>query len=271
MKSVLIHLTDSTNIESTIIAGLDLATRFHAKAHGLFLIPALASTFWGYEAADYLPVLQKKLEKSAQTTIETFNRLAAAHTAISVTSSIIDEAFLPSLAQASRAHDVLVTAQPKSQPDSVVEMEFQAPDIIVGSACPTLVVPRDGGPFAIGKRIAIGWNNSREASRAIRDSLPLLTAADEVLVLAVQTQGDTAPITQPIEDYLANHGIKYQLQLATAQDHNVTETIMAQILQHKVDVLVMGAWGHSRFRELILGGVTRKVLETAPIPVLLSH
>lgn len=270
MKSVLIHLTDSANIESTIIAGLDLATRFHAKADGLFLIPALASTFWGYEAADYLPVLQKKLEQSAQTTLETFKRVAAAYT-IPVNCSLIDEAFLPTLAQASRGYDVLVTSQPKTQPDSVVEMEFQAPDIIVGSACPTLVVPRGAGPFAIGSRIAIGWNNSREASRAVRDALPLLAAADDVLVLSVQAHGDAAHSTQPIEEYLANHGIKYQLRSATAEDHNVTETILSQTAQHKSDMLVMGAWGHSRFRELILGGVTRKILETAPLPVLLSH
>ena len=144
----------------------------------------MASTFWGYEAAEYLPVLQQKLEQSANVAVEKFKQLAAA-SSVTTSCQLIEEAYISTLAHASIGYDLLVTPQPKSQPDSVVEMEFQASDIVVGCACPTLVVPRTPAPAQVGTRIVIAWNDSRESSRAVRDALPLLARAEDVVVLSV--------------------------------------------------------------------------------------
>ena len=270
MKSILIHLTDGVQVESTAVVGLDLALRFGAKVDAVFAIPALATTFWGYEAADYLPVLQQKLEQSAQIAMDKFKQQAVGY-ATPISCTMVEEAYLSTLAQTSRGYDLLVTPQPKSQPDSVVEMEFQAADLVVGCACPTLVIPRRSPIGSIGNRVVIAWNDSRESSRAVRDALPLLERAQDVLILGVHTNHQQPHPTQNVEDYLTNHGIRFQTRSMVAHDHNVTETILDGAAQHHADLLVMGAWGHSRFRELVLGGVTRGILETADIPVLMSH
>ena len=270
MKSVLIHLTDGQGVETCGAYGLALADGFGAKVGGLFAIPALASTFWGYEAAEFLPVLEEQLQKSAKIAIDRFQALAA-HRSRPVETKIVDQAFLSTFTAASLAVDLLVTPQPKPSPDSVVELEFQAPDLVVGCACPILVVPRNHVPSTVGKRICIAWNDSRESSRAVRDALPLLRAAQTVVVIGVHTGKAEACSFKAVSEYLDAHGIAHSTATATAHDHAVTETILERVAQSQGDLIVMGAWGHSRIRELVLGGVTRGILEQMTVPVLLSH
>jgi len=270
MKSILIHLTDGQNVESSQQDGLILASKFGAKVQGVFAIPALASTFWGYEAAEYLPVLELQLQNAAQQTTERFSQLAQSHSQ-SVECRIIDGAYLSNFAEASIGFDLLVTPQPKTPPDSVVEMEFQAPDLVVGCACPTLVVPRTKSVSTIGEHIVIAWNNSRESSRAVRDALPLLKLAKSVAVLCVVAKGHDAPDLHNIGSYLTNHGISHTTVSEISNELDVTDTILNAATKFHSDLVVMGAWGHSRIRELVLGGVTREILEKMTIPVLMSH
>ena len=271
MKSILIHLTDGANVESSITTGLDLAQRFNAPADGLFAIPSLSSTFWGYEAAEYLPILEQKLEQAAATAIAAFDRLAAGP-GVKTSANFAKDAFLSTVANVAQGYDLLVTPQPKDTPDSVVEMEFQAADLIVHCACPTLVVPRGEPIPLVGSRILIAWNNSREAGRAVRDALPLLTQADQITVLAVKTAHHDLPSTHGIQDLLNRHGIRFQLeQVTTAPHQSITDAILTNAASHQSNLLVMGAWGHSRVRELVLGGATRGILESTTIPVLMSH
>ena len=270
MKSILIHLTDGANVDSSITTGLDLAQRFNAEAFGLFAIPSLSSTFWGYEAAEYLPVLEQKLEQSANAAISTFDRLAAT-TKVKASAGFKKEAYLSTIADQAQGYDLLITPQPKDSPDSVVEMEFQASDLIVHCVCPTLVVPRGEPIPQVGSRILIAWNNSREAGRAVRDALPLLAQAGHVTVLAVKSSHHDLPATHGIQDLLNRHNIRFQLEQVTATHQSVSETILAHAASHQSNLLIMGAWGHSRVRELVLGGATRGILENTTIPVLMSH
>ncbi len=270
MDSILIHLTDGQNVESCQIDGLTLAARIGAKVQGVFAIPALASTFWGYEAAEYLPVLEQQLQNSAQKATDRFTQLAKAQS-LPVECITIDNAYLSTFAEMSIGFDLLVTPQPKSPPDSVVEMEFQAPDLVVGCACPTIVIPRTKNVETIGTKIVIAWNNSRESSRAVRDALPLLKLAKTVVVLGVYVKGHEAPDFKSIDAYLTNHGITHSMTSEVTNELDVTETILNAANALDSDLIIMGAWGHSRIRELVLGGVTREILEKMTIPVLMSH
>ena len=271
MKSILLHLTDGQNTDSSTAAAQQLATRFQTPLDGVFALPALASTFWGYEAAEFLPVLQQRLEQTASGVLDGFRaHLTQAGQAGSAT--LLQDAYLSTLAETAMPYDLLVTPQPKAQPDTVVEMEFQVPDIIVHTACPTLVVPRGPLPAQIGSRVCVAWNNSRESSRALRDALPLLRQAQDILILSIHSPHHPAHGTQAAQTFLTRHGLSCRTEtIATAEHHNVTHTLLSTAQQQQTDLLVMGAWGHSRFRELILGGVTRGILETSTLPVFMSH
>ena len=270
MKSILIHLTDGNGMTPAVTAGLTLAARFDSKILGLYTIPSLATSFWGSETAEFLPTLENQLKKTAQTALARFQEMTA-NTALSVTSKCVDNAYLSTISEASFGHDLLVTTQLKSSPQTMVEMEFQAPDIIVGVSCPTLVVPQSFHADTIGEHILIAWNNSREASRAVRDALPLLLKAKFVVVLHV-TPAHSDPVgTETIVEFLNNHGIPHILVSRLAPSASVTKSIQDAVAEYNADLLVMGAWGHSRLRELVLGGVTREILAQMTIPVLMSH
>ena len=137
-------------------------------------------------------------------------------------------------------------------------------ELVFESGRPIIALPLDwrGGP--VGRRVLIAWNGTREAARAVFDALPLLCRSDDVRVLTVRegahdrvaqfTPGDEIAAT------LARHGARVEAISINRERSSVAEEIRAHALEHGADLLVMGCYGHSRLREMILGGVTREVL-----------
>ena len=143
------------------------------------------------------------------------------------------------------------------------------------SGRPVLVIPNEPkAPFAA-KRILIGWNGRREATRAAFDALPLLKRAEEVKVLWIDPQnepntaGDLA--AADLCAALARHGVKCEETASVSPKLSVGETLVFESTKFAWDMLVMGCYGHSRLREFILGGATRHVLSRMTIPVFMSH
>jgi nucleotide-binding universal stress UspA family protein len=136
---------------------------------------------------------------------------------------------------------------------------------------PVLVVPYTGVFPSIGGQVLIAWNGSREATRAVSDALPLLKRAKQVTVLVINADryahGEIpgADITW----YLARHGVEAQAMQAVSEDAG--ELLLSRAADLSADLLVMGAYGHSRLKEMVLGGVTRTVLRSMTLPVLMSH
>lgn len=144
-----------------------------------------------------------------------------------------------------------------------------AQDLVFSSGGPVLMVPDWvlPGPF---KRVLIAWNGSQEAARAVRDAMPLLEAAESVDVLVVDPPGDP-PIGRDLARMLACRGIKADVRARVAGKVDVGAAILDEARTTGAELLVMGAYGHSRLREWILGGATEEALKDAPIPVLLAH
>jgi nucleotide-binding universal stress UspA family protein len=118
----------------------------------------------------------------------------------------------------------------------------------------------------------VAWNASREATRAAHDALPFLHAAERVVLCAI---GDPATADPGLEDAAAmldRHGVAVQVEQVPGPDSGtgVGEALLARAAEHGADLLVMGAYGHSRLREFVLGGTTRRVLREATLPVLFS-
>jgi nucleotide-binding universal stress UspA family protein len=140
---------------------------------------------------------------------------------------------------------------------------------------PALVVPGGGAGALPPRRAIVAWDGSREAARAAGDAVPLLQPAEDVVVLVVDPHQASARFSdQPgagLARYLTRHGIKARLKPVRSNGQGIAGVILDQVREEQADLLVMGGYGHSRFREMMLGGVTRHMLEHAPVPMLFAH
>jgi nucleotide-binding universal stress UspA family protein len=147
---------------------------------------------------------------------------------------------------------------------------------VLGSGRPTLLLPSTFDPErALGRRIALGWNATPEAARAIWDAMPLLTAAEEVWVLVVDQDRHDADFKdtrgEDLARHLARYGVKVGVRLFRATSGDVSRVLREALNELSADLLVLGAYGHPRISELLFGGVTQWALREAHIPTLLSR
>jgi nucleotide-binding universal stress UspA family protein len=153
------------------------------------------------------------------------------------------------------------------------ELAFLPEELALGTGRPVLVVPRYGTFEAVGSRVLVAWNGSREATRAVHDALPLLERAVKVTVLSIDPEGPERA-RDPGADlalHLARHGITAEAASTRTQDVPAGDVLLSRAFDLGADLIVMGAYGHSRMREMVLGGVTRHLLQHMTVPVLLSH
>lgn len=147
--------------------------------------------------------------------------------------------------------------------------------VLFASGRPVLLVPYAGRFDSLGERVLVGWNATREATRALHDALPLLAEARSVTVLSVNpVPGLDAHGEEPGADiarHLARHGLTVTVEQVTAPELGAENVLLNRAAEIPADLLVIGAYGHSRLREMMLGGVTRSLLRQMTVPVLLSH
>ena len=147
--------------------------------------------------------------------------------------------------------------------------------LALASGRPILAVPYAGQFETVGRRVLIGWNATREATRAVNDAMPLLAGADVVTVLTIDArEGPDAHGELPGADislHLARHGVKATIERTVSAGVPAGEVLLSRAADLGADLLVIGAYGHSRMRELLLGGATRSILQSMTVPVLMSH
>lgn len=151
--------------------------------------------------------------------------------------------------------------------DLIVSSPDLAHDLVFTSATPVLVV-RDGMPSAAPRRVLVAWNGSREATHATRDAMPLMVGSETTVVLTVDAKEAIGP---SLARSLTRHGIQTELREKASDGRDVGAVILEEATAAGCDLVVMGAYGHSRFREWVLGGATETVLREATIPILISH
>jgi len=146
---------------------------------------------------------------------------------------------------------------------------------LLTSGRPILVVPYAGQFQQIGRRVLVGWNAHREAARAVHDALPLIRGAQSVTVLSVDSdQGPGGRGEGPAADlsrHLARHGLRVSAKQTSSGGLDPTDVLLNYAADESCDLIVVGGYGHSRMREIVLGGVTRGLLQRATVPVLMSH
>jgi nucleotide-binding universal stress UspA family protein len=172
------------------------------------------------------------------------------------------------VAALARLSDLTIVLQPELSRRSFDNDVPQ--EVLFGSGGPVLMVPYiHKGPFEA-SHVGIAWDGSRLAARALRDAMPLLTAAKTVTVITVNEDRNAAGEASPTE-LTVNRGIHARIERLTADGSNIHNAILSTAADNSIDLLVMGGYGHSRLKERILGGVTLGILESMTIPTLMSH
>lgn len=193
---------------------------------------------------------------------------------VGVEGAVIAQLSLDStVSRLSRYSDLVVCAQPyteHSSPISVMVLEA----VMFGGRSPILVVPEGMREVPKFKTVTVAWNESDEAMAAIRQAMPILAAADRVDVVMIDPPARSAERSDPggaLSLMLARHGAKCEVSILSKTMPRVADILMRFMEDRDSDLLVMGAYGHSRFREALLGGATRDLLEETTRPVFMAH
>ncbi|HJT41939.1 MAG TPA: universal stress protein [Rhizomicrobium sp.] len=147
--------------------------------------------------------------------------------------------------------------------------------VIFGTGRPTLLLPSGKGTKSLQwlDNVVVAWDYSREAARAMADALPILVKAKKAHILSVLGEKGihTTCAVGDLEKYLAAYQVKYTLEQVSLKDVTIGDRVLSYASEVKADMLVMGAYGHSRLREFVLGGATRGVLSDPKLPIFVSH
>ena len=278
-KDLLVVLDSEAPARRRIDLAAALAERFEAHLVGLYPlpIPEVPRHFGYYDPAlldPFFGELRGRARETADKLREVFQHVTSLR-GLSAEWRVIAEG--PEADPALHARYVDLTILGQLDPDrGETEMIQPRPEqVTLASGRPILVVPYAGRFETVGRRVLIGWNATREAARAVNDAMPLLAAAEAVTVLTIDPrEGPDGHGELPGADislHLARHGVKAEIERTVSADLPVGDVLLSRAADLGADLLVMGAYGHSRARELLLGGATRSLLRSMTVPVLMSH
>jgi nucleotide-binding universal stress UspA family protein len=254
---------------------ISLGELFDAHVLGLAFAyePVIPGAMMGSIPAEFIESQRAEATDTAKKAIGRFEELAR-RSSISRDTRTLSASLSGAsdqLGRLSRRFDIVVVGQPEREHGA--GDEIVAEGALFESARPVIVVPfiHKGGLKL--DRVMVCWDGSRAATRAIADSLPLMQKAKQVeIVIVANGRPKTNEVPgADVGEHLARHGLKVDVKRITSPDIDVASTILSYAADSSTDLIVMGGYGHSRLREFILGGVTRGILESMTVPVLLSH
>lgn len=277
LKDLLVVVDDSAACAARVAVAAQLAVKHDAHLTGLYVIAAAAMpAYVEAEIPEAVRTAQRQAaEERAQAAAARFDD---AMRRFGLTDRSEWRAVRGNPTDAVALHgryaDLVVVGQTDPERDRDVPAVHPA-DLVFECGRPLLVVPYAGTFATVGERVLVGWNASREAARAVGDAMPLLTAAQRIVVLAVNPRtgveglGD-APGAD-IARHLSRHGTRVEATHVVTDQVEPGDMMLNTIADESCDLVVMGAYGRSRLRELVLGGMTRYMLQHMTVPVLMSH
>jgi nucleotide-binding universal stress UspA family protein len=278
-KSILTVSTDPARASGAIAA----AARICAATDGHLDVLALGidRNQVGYSYIGASPVLmqvtQERAEADARQTEAAVRRAVAAEAPglrVSVDAAVTQLGVLTDIvAQRAQFADLVVLTRPYGG-DQGPEAEAVVEAAMFEGNAPVLVVPDSGLVSAAPTRIVIAWNQGREAMEAVRAALPLLKQAEQVIITVVDPPVHGPERSDPgglLCQMLVRHGVRAEVTVLARTLPRVSDVLLRHVRDVNADLMVMGAYGHSRFREAILGGATRNMLEQTEVAVLMAH
>ncbi len=268
MKSILLHAARDNAMESRLQAALDIARRCDGHLtllHGQAYHDYLAIDMFGgaHLMADVLAASEE-----LQTEIRQKMSERLANEAVKWDWRDTSGATIDMLVEASRFSDLIILSRGDGEAINRNVQRSIIGDIVMDSGRPVLVVPENSKGLSF-DRAMVAYDGSPEAASAIRSALPLLKLAEAVEIVEVEEKESEYPLTDAAE-YLARHGISCQIRELKRARQGIAETLLGHAGAFEPDYLVMGAYGHSRLRQTLFGGVTRHMLSEADFPLLLA-
>jgi nucleotide-binding universal stress UspA family protein len=277
-RNLLVQVDDSRGCARRIELAVELATAHDAHLTGVYIVsePSPASFVHPYLPPDVTASLQQELRARADAALARFGEVAGRNQIAFETrvDRVLYTEIADALATNARYADLVILGQ-HDPDDPAAGPRYLPEQVILGCGRPALVVPYIGPAATFGERAMVAWDASREAARAVNDALPLLERAKAVSVVSVNPSerpfGHGEEPGADIGLHLARHGIKVEVERVEERELDTANAILSHLAHVGADLLVMGAYGHSRMREFVLGGVTRTILAEMTVPVLMSH
>jgi nucleotide-binding universal stress UspA family protein len=278
IRDVLVQVDGSRSAPGRFAAAIGVAQTHAANLIGLCLAvePPVPATILGLVPPDLLATQHDAVRKQADGAAAQFRHAveqAGLHGECR-SAQVLNVEAIDVFVQHTRHADLVILSQSDPEEVSILGSGFPAA-IVMGGGRPAIVIPYIGPGTTLGRRVLVAWDGGREATRAVHDALPILERADSVTVLSINPDasrnGGRRDPGADISLHLARHGVKTTAAWTIANEISVGDAILADIADNGIDLLVMGAYGHSRLREVVLGGATRHLLEHMTVPVLMSH
>ncbi|SCW84516.1 Universal stress protein family protein [Sphingobium faniae] len=271
MKSVLLHIRDDRGAESRLQAACDLARycEGHIQCVQVRSTPDLVAADM-YGGAVFAPAIVQELrEIDDRLRAQVEDRLT--REGVSWDWRQMEGEAVGSLLRAAKLSDIIVATLPEGARGDFKDALPIVADLALGGRTPVLAMPQSAKCLTLPGCALVAWDGSQEAAAAIKAAIPLLQRAQEVHVVTVEEADKREFPSTEASEYLSRHGISTQLHSWPRDGEAVEAALLKAITALAADWVVMGAFGHSRLRELVFGGVTRRMLRDARVPLLLAH
>lgn len=279
VKDLVIPITNTAGDSNALAAAIAIAGRHNAHLSVLEIInlPVPATSPWGLmpdlATSEVYNTLRTKAERNATAWRERLSGESIS-SEVRVTESLFVEPPRSAALHARYSDLAVMTAAGDDAGDASVIHGFFT-SLLLETGRPVLVVPPGFRTHRAAKHVVVAWRPTREATRALHDAMPLLHAAESVDVLEVDPvggeRGDGPQPGADIAAHLERHGLKVRVVVLARTGESVAMALLGHAGQSGAELLVAGGYGHSRFREWALGGVTRELLKSSSVPVLFSH
>ena len=277
LRDIVVHIPADRSSQPVIDCAVSIGNIFDAHVDGIACVYPAFDPLMAFEAsaanvAAITAATQSNIDKAASA-LDQFEiaarRIGISHGARCISNVTYDAT--PLLTGISRLYDLSIVAQPdysKPNRDALVPEA-----LLFDSGRPILMVPYIYSGALKLDRILICWDGGRQAARAVHDAMPFLYRAKAIDVVAVNEDSATVgeASSEALQKHLARHDLSAEVQRITADTANIFNVILSLVADKSTDLIVMGGYGHSKFREFLLGGVTRGIFETLTVPALISH
>jgi len=275
IKDLVVNLGIGAASDATAYYAISVAKAYGAHIVGVAFIyePVIPGSLLGGVPTDLIEIQREENTKAANTAVANFET-AARNAAVPAETRLLDASVAGAsdlFGRIARRFDIAVVGQ--AHREQGVSEELLIEGALFGSGRPVIVVPEIQKEGIKLDRVMICWDGSRPAARAIADAIPFLQRAKDIEVIVVTGERDkSGEITGTnMKRHLARHDINVEIKRIAAGNVDAQTAILAHAADSAADFIVMGGYGHSRLREFILGGVTRSILKSMPVPVLMSH
>ena len=272
LNSIVVHLDGTPALNQRVDIAVHIAKRFRGRLKGIYTTRDVDTAVDIAELSPSEVARRISDRDTRERAHSTLRRASAAAGVVEVEIACLATDLIDQILAEMRCSDLSVLTQPDYENDAGEFHRRLLENAVLGAGGPVLVIPRALSTLEVGQNIVIAWDGGRESARAIRDALPMLATAKHATLLSIGGSfSESAQRSQARAiAFLAMHGISAQAKHVECTI-DPAEAMLSQLSDLGADLLVMGAYGHARLREIIFGGMTRTILEKMTVPTFMSH